>query len=291
MDSLFATWALPLTALTTGFLGSVHCLGMCGGISATVAMASPLRPPAGDGRTNSVPIVIAFSAAPGIAGATVVASVPRYAAESNVLAFNAGRIASYAIAGAMAGTLGGALASVGQAWVISETMPMRTALFVFANLMIIFTGLYLMGLPQFLAPLERAGGHLWKHISPWSRKFLPLRSPVHAAMFGALWGWIPCGMVYAMLLTAMSAGSTAGGAITMLAFGVGTLPAMIGAGWSAGRVRGWTRKPKIRLAAGIAVIAMGMFGLARLGTLSQLQTFGAFCNAMISAATNGAEAP
>ena len=287
MDPQLAVWTLPLTALTTGFLGSVHCLGMCGGISATVALASPLRTPPRDGRTNTVPIVIAFSDAPGIAGASVAASVPRFAAESNVLAFNAGRIASYAIAGAMAGTLGGVLASVGQAWVISETMPLRTALFVFANLMIIFTGLYLMGLPQFLAPLERAGGRLWKHISPWSRKFLPLRSPVHAAMFGALWGWIPCGMVYAMLLTAMSAGSSKGGATTMLAFGVGTLPAMIGAGWSAGQLRSWTRKPNVRLATGIAVVAMGLFGLARIGTLERLQEFGVFCSSLIAPAITG----
>ena len=291
MDPQFAAWALPLTALTTGFLGSVHCLGMCGGISATVAVASPLRSPAGTGPTRSIPIVIAFNNAPVIAGASVAVSIPRFAAETNVLAFNAGRIASYAIAGTMAGTLGGALAGVGQAWVINGTMPVRTALFVFANLMIISTGLYLMGLPQFLAPLERAGGHLWKHISPWSRKFLPLRSPAHAAMFGALWGWIPCGMVYAMLLSAMSAGSAAGGAITMLAFGVGTLPAMIGAGWSAGRLHGLTRKPNIRRAAGIAVMSLGMFGLARLGTLPQLQSFAAFCTSIVSTVTNGSAAP
>ena len=291
MDPQFAAWALPLTALTTGFLGSVHCLGMCGGISATVALASPSRPPAVAGPTGSIPIAIVFNNAPVIAGASVAVSLPRFSAETNVLAFNAGRIASYAIAGAMAGTLGGAMAGFGQAWVINGTAPVRTALFVFANLMIIFTGLYLMGLPQFLAPLERAGGHLWKHISPWSRKFLPLRSPAHAAMFGALWGWIPCGMVYAMLLTAMSAGSAAGGAIAMLAFGIGTLPAMIGAGWSAGRLRGLTRKPNVRLAAGIAVMALGIFGLARLGTLEQLQSFAAFCTSTMLTATNGSVTP
>ena len=100
-------------------------------------------------------------------------------------------------------------------------------------------------------------------------------------MFGMLWGWIPCGMVYAMLLTAMSAGSAAGGAMTMFAFGVGTLPVMVGSGWSAGRLRGWTRKPRVRLAAGIAVVAMGLFGIARMGTLEQLQVFGAFCATLI----------
>lgn len=291
MDAQFAAWTLPLTALTTGFLGSVHCLGMCGGISATVALASPspVARAVRNGLTATIPIAIAFDAAP--AFSSLASSASRFATETNVIAFNAGRIASYAVAGAMAGTLGGALADIGQAWVISGTMPMRLALFVFANLMIIFTGLYLMGLPQLLAPLERAGGHLWRHLSPWSRRFLPLRSPAHAAAFGALWGWIPCGMVYAMLLTAMSAGSAASGAMTMLAFGVGTLPAMISAGWSAGRMRGWTRNPRVRLAVGLAVLAMGAFGLARLGTLEQLQAFGAFCTSLITTAITGSTVP
>ena len=334
MEAQFAAWTLPLTALTTGFLGSVHCLGMCGGISATVALASsiPSARPLPDGvfsgavisgapRSSAVlgsslfkgrlggiggaktvkrsaqqaPIPLGPSlrsppfskgeaqeyAPPHPFGKQLIKATSQFATETNVLAFNAGRIGSYAIAGAMAGTLGGALAGVGQEWVISGTMPMRLALFVFANLMIIFTGLYLMGLPQLLAPLERAGGNLWKHLSPWSRRLLPLRSPAHAAMFGALWGWIPCGMVYAMLLTSMSAGSAASGAMTMLAFGVGTLPAMVAAGWSAGRLRSWTRNARVRLVAGGAVLAMGVFGLARLGTLEQLQSFGAFCTSLL----------
>ena len=283
MSPDLAAWMLPLTALTTGFLGSVHCLGMCGGISATVALVSPLPGSARAGMLRTVPI--GFTAIPLATGTRAPKSVST--AGANVLAFNAGRISSYAVAGAMAGTLGGVFAGLGQGWVISGTMPARTTLFVFANLMIIFTGLYLMGIPQFLAPLERAGGHLWRHISPWSRKFLPLRSPAHAALFGALWGWIPCGMVYAMLLTAMSAGSATGGATTMLAFGVGTLPAMIGAGWSAGLLRSWTRKPNVRLTAGIAVVAMGLFGLARIGTLERLKEFGVFCSSLITPAISG----
>ncbi len=263
-------------------MGSLHCLGMCGGISATVALASPPAH-ANTSATGKRPgrgqaLQIALVAMP--AHATAAGSAARSCSPSpgaNVLAFNTGRITSYAIAGALAGTIGGTLAGLGQGWVIGETMPVRTALFLFANLLIIFTGLYLMGVPQLLAPLERAGGHLWRHVSPWSKKLLPLRSPGHAALFGMLWGWIPCGMVYAMLLTAMSAGSTAGGALTMLAFGAGTLPVMVGTGWSAGRLRGWTRLPRVRLAAGLAVVALGVFGIARIGTLEQLQQFAALC--------------
>ena len=276
MESGTIIWTLLLTALTTGLMGSLHCLGMCGGISATVALASP---PASAPGNRTVRMVRLVQVA--LVTVSAPASLSPSTAEANVLAFNAGRIASYALAGAMAGSLGGALAGLGRGWVITETMSVRTALFLFANLMIVFTGLYLMGVPQLLAPLERAGGHLWRLVSPYSRKLLPLRTLSHAAMFGMLWGWIPCGMVYAMLLTAMSAGSAAGGAMTMFAFGVGTLPVMVGSGWSAGRLRGWTRKPRVRLAAGIAVVAMGLFGIARMGTLEQLQVFGVFCASLI----------
>jgi sulfite exporter TauE/SafE len=125
--------------------------------------------------------------------------------------------------------------------------------------------------------LERAGGHLWRRIAPYSKRLLPMNTAPRAAMFGMLWGWIPCGMVYAMLLSAMSAGNATGGMTTMLAFGLGTLPAMISVGWAAGSVQRWTRDSRVRLAAGAAVVAMGLFGFARADGLQQLQAFGAFC--------------
>jgi uncharacterized protein len=281
MDFAVTTLTLPLTALTTGLLGSLHCLGMCGGISATIALGGGSAADTGNqarALAISVPVAAIRHAPQALS-----------AAESNVLAFNAGRIASYMIAGAMAGSIGGA---VSQGWVLSETLTARTILFLFANLMIIATGLYLMGLPQLLTPLERAGGLLWRHISPWTKKLLPMNTLPRAALFGVLWGWIPCGMVYAMLLSAMSAGSAANGMLTMAAFGIGTLPMMIAAGWAAGSIQRFTRQNHVRLAAGVAVVAMGVFGLARADGLKQLQTFGAFCiSAILPAATNSSVAP
>ncbi|MEQ1518364.1 MAG: sulfite exporter TauE/SafE family protein, partial [Usitatibacteraceae bacterium] len=204
------------------------------------------------------------------------------APQTNVLAFNGGRIASYVIAGALAGSVGGLIGgSSGASLMLSETMNARIALFLFANLLVIATGLYLMGLPQLLAPLERIGGLAWRHISPYTKKLLPMNTTPRAALFGMLWGWIPCGMVYAMLLSSMSAGSAGAGMLTMLAFGVGTLPAMIAAGWAAGSLSRWTRDSRVRIAAGIAVVAMGLFGFARADGLRQLQTFGAFCISVI----------
>ena len=272
MDFAVTALTLPLTALTTGFLGSVHCLGMCGGVSGTIALgAATPSSPRNHGNTLSISIpIVSDRRTPQLLSAS----------ETNVLAFNGGRIASYMIAGALAGSIGGVIS---QGWVLSETMSARTGLFLFANLMIVATGLYLMGLPQLLAPLERAGGIIWRHVSPQIKK-LPLNTAPRAALFGMLWGWIPCGMVYAMLLTAMSAGSVAAGMLTMLAFGLGTLPAMVAAGWAAGGIRQWTRDSRVRMAAGAVIVAMGLFGFARADGLKQLQSFGAFCVSVVSPA-------
>ena len=277
MEFAVTALTLPLTALTTGLLGSLHCLGMCGGISGTIAVGAtaPLR--AGNDRALlaiGFPVVI-------VRRTPQVLSTP----QTNVLAFNAGRIGSYMIAGAMAGSLGGA---IGQGWVLSETTTARTVLFLFANMMIVATGLTLMGLPQLLAPLERAGGHLWRQVSPLTKKLLPMNTLPRAALFGMLWGWIPCGMVYAMLLSAIGAGSAAAGMLTMLGFGLGTLPAMIAAGWAAGSIGRWTRDSRVRMTAGAAVVAMGVFGFARADGLKLLQNVGTLCIAVSQPAASSA---
>jgi hypothetical protein len=278
VDASVITWTLPLTALIAGFLGSLHCLGMCGGISGTIALSANARRSGGNAESNInerahaiIPVIVSHSAGQSIASSALPISASSH---ENVIAFNLGRILSYGVAGALAGSLGGLL---GPGWIINDTASVRWFLFVIANLMIILSGLYLMGITRLLAPLERAGGSLWKHVSPLSKKLMPISSPGKAAIFGAVWGWIPCGLVYAMLITAISAGNGIGGFVTMFAFGVGTLPAMLAAGFAAGALKKWTRETRVRMVAGALVVAMGLFGMARIGTLEQLNGFGAFC--------------
>ncbi len=271
------TWAtLPLTALAAGLFGSLHCIGMCGAASGSIALAARSNDESFAGGTGAMTPSAVYAT-------SSIYRTPVRAANAiaaNVLAFNTGRIASYTVAGAMAGGAGGL---VGQAWIIGASFDVRAAMYVFAHLMMVLTGLYVMGLPQLLAPLERAGGAIWRHISQYSRHFLPMNTLPRAAMFGALWGWIPCGLVYAMLLTSIGAGGAAAGAATMLAFGIGTLPAMLMAGWSIGGVGRWTRDARLRCAAGCAIVAMGLIGLARVDTLASLRTFGAFCLSILPA--------
>ena len=64
---------------------------------------------------------------------------------------------------------------------------------------------------------------------------------------GALWGWLPCGLVYSVLLTALASGSAPRGALIMLAFGLGTLPNLLAIGLFWESVKGWVQSPRVRL--------------------------------------------
>ena len=187
------------------------------------------------------------------------------------LAYNFGRIVSYGAAGAIAGAVGGAgLALSGQ-------LPLRIALFVAANLMLIALGLYLTGFTRLLAPIERVGHVLWRRIQPATRRFLPARSVKQALPLGMLWGFIPCGLTYSILATALVTGSGARGAGLMLAFGLGTLPNLLLVGMLFKRFRDFTRNRKVRIASGVLVLGFGLFGLYHAPTLGSDLWSGVVC--------------
>ena len=201
-----------------GLLGGTHCIGMCGGIVGALSLGAASRP-------------------------------------SLHLAYNAGRIVSYGVAGAIAGALGSASLA------LSDQLPARLILFVLANLMLVALGLYLMGVTRALAFSERFGAKLWRHLQPLTRRYLPARTMAQAFPLGLLWGWLPCGLVYSALVTALASGSAASGAALMLAFGLGTLPNLLLAGLLAVRLKAYAAKPAVRLAAGLLVLCFGLWGL------------------------------
>jgi hypothetical protein len=219
-----------LALLLVGLLGGTHCVGMCGGIVGALAMGAPAHC-------------------------------------SLLLAYNAGRILSYAAAGAIAGALGQASIT------LAGQLPLRSILYLLANLMLIALGLYLLGFSSALAFTERIGQKLWRHLQPLTRHYLPARGPLQAFPLGLLWGWLPCGLVYSALATALSSGSAAQGAGLMLAFGVGTLPNLLLAGLLAARLRAYTNRPVVRLLAGLIVLGFGVWGL--LGLRHLLHQFAA----------------
>ncbi len=207
-----------LALFLVGLLGGTHCVGMCGGI----------------------------------VGALSLGGQPRWSLH---LAYSTGRIASYALAGALAGAVGGA------GLVLEGQLPVCLVLYVLANLMLVGLGLYLMGISRLVASLEYLGAGLWRRLEPLSRRFLPARTPLQAVPLGALWGWLPCGLVYSALATALTAGSAGRGALLMVAFGLGTLPNLLLAGMFLARLGHWARNARVRAISGGAILAYGVWGL------------------------------
>ena len=231
-----------LPVFVVGLLGSVHCAGMCGGIVGALSVASP----SGRAVPVAVPVV-----------AHVVPSRPAGPALASVLAYNLGRIGSYMLAGALAGSAGqGARA-------LARLPDLQAGGYWMANLMLVLLGLYLMDAWRGLARLEQAGQLVWRHVRPLLRRLQPFDGPGRMLAAGALWGWLPCGMVYSVLVTAMLSGSTAGGALLMLAFGLGTLPMLLGLGLLGARLRACLRVRGVRVACGALVLGFGLLGLAR----------------------------
>ena len=174
------------------------------------------------------------------------------------LAYSTGRIASYATAGALAGL-------VGSAAFLSDTLfPLQKGLYLLAQVVLILLGLYLAGLSQAVLWLERAGGGLWARVQPLLGRVLPVRHHGHALVAGALWGWLPCGLVYSVLVSALAAGSPVNGALLLLAFGAGTLPNLLLMGWAAESLRAMVRQTWLRRVAGASVAGLGVWGLLQL---------------------------
>ena len=146
---------------------------------------------------------------------------------------------------------------------------MRLVLYLLANLMLVALGLYLLGVTRALAFTERAGQRLWRHVQPLTRRFLPANTVFKAFPLGLLWGWLPCGLVYSALATALSAGSPGRGALLMLAFGLGTLPNLLLAGILLARLNEFVRRPMVRNLSGLLVLGFGIYGLIGLMRLLQ----------------------
>jgi sulfite exporter TauE/SafE len=218
--SVAADSGLLATAWAMGFLGSTHCVGMCGGISAALSFALPA-----DARKG----VRLFG---------------------YQLAYNSGRIGTYTLLGALLGLLGGGVLG---SWAMT-LWPRLVA----AALMIVL-GLYLAGWWRGLQRLERFGGGLFKYLQPLSKRLLPVDNPLKAIVAGAVWGFLPCGLVYSGLGLALTAANTQTSALIMLAFGLGTLPTLLVTGALAGQLRRFMQAAATRQAAGAIVIGFGVW--------------------------------
>ncbi len=230
---------MMLTALGAGLLGGAHCAAMCGGI-------------------------VGLTCAPGPDGQR---SLPR------TLAYHAGRIASYVSAGALAGAAGEAgIALRGGALAQHLLMFMMGAA-------LLVVALNVAGFTPVTRGVEAAGAMLWRRVQPLSRRFLPVRSVWQALGLGAVWGWLPCGMVYAVLLTALASGNALQGALLLAAFGLGTLPNVlaIGIAWQGAQSRLRRGGNGVRYAAAALIAAVGLYGMTHVLQPAAQQPDSALC--------------
>ena len=190
-----------------------------------------------------------FGMCGGIAGALGVAGGGR---ASFALAYNTGRIVSYSLAGALAGALGAGLAGAA---------GLGPWLRLVMGIMLMLLGLQVAMNLKLLAPLEAAGARLWRGLAPIARRLVPPRHVGQALALGALWGWLPCGLVYGMLAAAAGSGGAVNGAAFMAVFGLGTAPAMVGLAWASGRGSGWLGGRR-RRAFGWLLVAFGAWTAA-----------------------------
>lgn len=210
---------LLVSALILGLLGGGHCLGMCGGLMGALTLAIPKEQ-----RSRRFRLL---------------------------LAYNLGRILSYATAGLLIGLAG---------WAVANS-PAALFMRVLAGLLLIAMGLYLAGWWSGLTRIESLGRGLWRYIQPVANRLLPVSSVPRALLLGALWGWLPCGLVYSTLLWSASQGNALDSALLMLAFGLGTWPVLLATGLAAERVTAILRKRSVRMAGGLLVILFGIWTL------------------------------
>jgi len=131
------------------------------------------------------------------------------------------------------------------------------------GLFMVALGIYIGGWLQTMRWLERLGGHFWRLIEPIGQRFMPVNSPVQALGLGFIWGWLPCGLVYSTLALAATSANAVNSAMSMLAFGVGTLPVLLVMGSFADKLQRFTRNRWTRYIAGALLIAFGAMILSK----------------------------
>jgi len=214
-----------IAAFLVGLLGGVHCVGMCGGIvgALCIGLDDGLNKTAQQNFKKTFPFL---------------------------LLYNTGRISSYTLAGILMGSIGWLGSHLFTLYSIQQTLEIIAAAFMLA------LGLYIAGWWKGLARIERWGGKvIWQRLEPIGRKFMPVRSYPHALFLGLVWGWLPCGLVYSVVIWTISTQSPLEGGLLMLSFGLGTLPNLLLMGVFASTLTQFIQQPWVRQVAGMLIMA------------------------------------
>ena len=203
-------------ALLLGFAASGHCLAMCGGISAALGLATGTR---ADGR-------------------------PRIAL---VVGYQAGRVLSYSIAGALVGGMLGFIVDWLDVDAVRQGLRALSAAALVAAALVAFGALR--------DPGSRIGRLVWPRLAPLGRRLVPVTNFRRALGFGMVWGWMPCGFAYTVIVIAALEHDALRAAATMVAFGIGTAPAMIAVAVGARHAAGFAAGRTGKRVAGVVLVA------------------------------------
>jgi sulfite exporter TauE/SafE len=212
--------AVWVTAFLAGLLGSGHCFGMCGGIAGSLGALS-----GGSNRSIALP----------------------------ALQFNFGRLLGYAVLGAIAG---GVLGAAGE---IMALKPLGKWLRGLTALMVLLIGLRFLLDWRGLDLIEKGGAGLWRRIMPVAVRISQRHDWIGRLGLGVCWGFLPCGLVYTVLATAASTGHALAGSITMFAFGLGTLPAMLGLSVAAPALTTFLGDRFVRRIVGFSLVVLALW--------------------------------
>ncbi|MFN7782074.1 MAG: sulfite exporter TauE/SafE family protein [Lysobacterales bacterium] len=217
-------WLSLGAALIAGLLGGVHCVAMCGGVAAGIAVSARAQTPG---------------------------EAWRMAWRSNL-----GRIAGYTLAGLLVGGFGAGLIALARsdALLLGARMAVGAVL-VLVGLRMLFPG---AGFNLFAKP----GAALWARLAPLQQRLLPANTGPRQFAMGLLWGWLPCGLSLTLLSAAWLSADALQGALIMASFGLGTLPLMLPLTYSGARALRWLQRPGARRAAAALVITSGLLTLA-----------------------------
>jgi hypothetical protein len=205
-------------AFIAGIAGSAHCFAMCGSLAGAFGMR-----------------------ARAVGGG----------AFGNALSYHVGRLSGYTVAGAICGLLGATLQAV------LDLARIGSWLRIASGVLLLLIAFRILSPWNPLRWLETLGAKFWRQLQPITQKTGALDGRTQAVALGFLWGWLPCGLVYSMLLFAALSGNAFEGGAILLAFGLGTLPAMLTSTVLASQVQGLLRNRWPRFASGVLLLLLG----------------------------------
>jgi sulfite exporter TauE/SafE len=168
-----------------------------------------------------------------------------------LLLFNGGRLISYGIAGFIVSSIG--------IWLSLTHINTALILRSISGVLLIFMGLYVARWWAGLTYLEKGGQLLWKILQPLTKKMLPIKHYYQALCLGLLWGWLPCGLIYSTLSWVSTQPSSFSGALTMMSFGLGTLPGMMTLGALSIHIQTFIKNKHVRSISALLLITYGLW--------------------------------